>query len=92
MRIYVVFGQTGEWSDHCTWPVKAFKHLDNAKELITKATASANEFFQAVESNEVCKYDLSLQDWAKVNPYDPKFSMDYTGTSYYYTVVELEDE
>jgi len=35
MRVFIVFGQTGEYSDHSTWPVRGF---------LDKARAEAFEF------------------------------------------------
>lgn len=49
--IYVVMGQTGEYSDYSQWPVKAFKILEKAQEFITAVTKIANKVEAAREDN-----------------------------------------
>lgn len=83
MKIYIVFGGTGEYSDHQTWMVKAFRDEDQAKALVENASWAANAI-DAVREN---RYDSPNG----ANPYDPDMYMDYTGTSYYIESVELEE-
>lgn len=91
MKIYVIFGSTGEYSDRTEWPVKAVKDLDRAQEIVTLASEYANTLFAKFENEEVSKHSNEGQELVSKNPHDPEMKMDYTGTSYYYTEVELEE-
>jgi len=81
MKIYVVFGSTGEYSDHDEWMVKAFTKEAMAKDWIVKCTKKANEL-KIQYSNE---YDIPRG----ANQYDPYMRIDYTGVDYNYSEVEL---
>lgn len=85
MKIYVVFGSTGEYSDRTEWLIKAFSNAEKAKELVINATQEADRIR--------VKYKSSYFNWDSKNDpnkYDPKMLLDYTGTSYYYQSVELD--
>lgn len=82
MKIYVVFGKTGEYSDRMEWPVKAFKKKEKAERLVSEAEKHA----KIIEVTRKDEYRVP----EGINPLDPKMQMDYTGTSYYYIEVELE--
>ena len=84
MKIYVVFGTTGEYSDRSEWPVKAFRMKRKAVALVTKATDRAKALEQSTP--EYQHYEAEGQ-----NEFDPDMKMDYTGTTYYICTVELED-
>lgn len=84
MKIYVVTGSTGEYSDRTEWPVRAFRTQAQAEELVERASARARELFQERESKGGWGYDYSGK-----NAYDPRMQMDYTGTTYYVGEVEL---
>ena len=79
MEIYVVMGITGEYSDREEWPVCAFYDERKAKERVILASAKAKEIFA------VDRY------WEEETPseYDKFYRHDYTGTTYYYHVVEV---
>jgi len=83
MRIYVVQGSTGQYDDHCEWLVKAFKSKDKAKEFV----AQANEHAENLKSNRESEYSFSDE----AHPMDPNYITDYTGSSYTFHPVELED-
>lgn len=83
MNIYVVRGQTGEYSDQNEWPVKAFNSEDKAKEYVLLC----DHYAKISESKKSDRYD----DCELKNPYDPNMEMDYTGTFYKYEVVDLEE-
>lgn len=85
MKIYVVFGTSGEYSDRREWPVKAFKSKEQAEVLVINATQEANRIFSA---NGDKYYDWDNEK--DPNKYDPEMDMDYTGASYYIAEVELE--
>jgi len=82
MRIYVVMGTTGEYSDRTEWPVKAFTVKRKAERLITLATEDAKR----LESERETTYSNSPEGSSE---HDPKIQMDYTGTEYFYYEVEL---
>ena len=83
MVIYVVRGTTGEYSDRCEWPVKAFISEDAAKLLVTNATIEASR----IQASRPSDYQVPE---GESNRYDPNMDMDYTGTTYYYETVELD--
>lgn len=83
MKIYVVEGATGEYSDHREWPVKAYVSEDKAKQHVVKATQRGNEIFAQSGS----KYGPHEGE----NEYDPNMRIDYTGVRYNYYEVELEE-
>jgi len=81
--IYCVFGTTGEYSDREQWPVKALRTELAAQEFCLKAKDLCRKF-------DECN---SLNDGRnKFNhPMDPNFQCTYTGTSYDYYTMELEE-
>ena len=84
MKIFVVTGTTGEYSDRVEWLVKAVKDEQAAKDFVVTATKIARE-------QEVLK--SKSRDWLfqVKSELDPDISMEYTGTNYYYSEVELEE-
>ena len=90
MKIYIVEGSTGEYSDHCEWAVKAFVSEQKAKDLVTKASEVANEIFAC---SELDRSDIKYVDrWKATNPFDLGMQMDYNGTRYKYYDIELDEE
>ncbi len=85
MKIYVVSGSTGEYSDRSEWPVKAFASKEKAEELVAAATARAKQ----IEATRPSKYGLPAKG---LNEFDPEMWMDYTGTSYEMAEVEFDAE
>ena len=75
MKIYIVMGTTGEYSDRIEWPVVAYKDKKLAENHVHNATQTANIIF----SNMQTDFTLGLCK----NSYDPKMKMDYTGTYYF---------
>lgn len=84
MTIYVVRGQTGEYSDRSEWLVKAFRTVEETQAFIIKCDAIAKQLF--------IEYKNSRWSTAGLHPYDKKFLMDYTGTNYSYDEIDLEDQ
>ena len=83
MKVYVVFGSTGEYSDRREWIVCGFLDEKRAQERVVLASHRANELF--------VKYKNTYWDATKEkNEYDDRFDMDYTGTTYYYAEVDCE--
>jgi hypothetical protein len=83
MKIYIVMGTTGEYSDRHEWPVVAYFDEHAARVHIDNATRVANQIEQ-----DGGYYDP--EDGAK-NEYDPSMRMDYTGTGYYMMTVDTAD-
>jgi hypothetical protein len=81
--VYVVFGQTGEYSDRTEWPVMAYYDEASAKAHVKRAGIAANELFVRYEKVGYPRTDNYE------NPHDPDMKLDYTGTTYYYLVVPL---
>lgn len=84
MTIYVIRGTTGEYSDRTEWAVKAFKDKTKTLKCIIELEREAKR----IQFERGSEYRLP-DDYN--NPLDPKMIMDYTGTSYFYDEVELDD-
>ena len=85
MKVHMVVGRTGEYSDNITWPVIAYLDESRAQDHVLRATEKAKEW-------EVLHGDKNLRDYPGWNEYDPAMRMEpYTGTDYYYRSVELAD-
>jgi hypothetical protein len=92
MKIFVVFGQTGEYSDHMEWPVKAFVSEEEAKLFVENVTSEYYRLKQKYGGNK-SKYSswiYKMYDADDSNLLDPKMRTDYTGTSYRYFEMELD--
>lgn len=83
--VYIIIGQTGEYSDNQNWSVIAYFDENKAKEHVLKAQQRANEIHVESEKSE--------NKWKHIrenkNEFDPFMNMDYTGTTYYYDTVEI---
>ena len=83
MKIHIVQGSTGEYSDCVSWFVGAFFSEDKAQERVLKATERANE----LGANGIGYSDIP--DGA--NEFDPGMQVDYSGVRYEYSPVEILD-
>jgi len=83
MKIYVIFGATGEYSDRDEWIIKAYKNKEMAKSHLLNADKRAKELFK--------KYEDEPWNCKEENIYDPAFRMYYTGTQYYILQCEIEE-
>lgn len=83
MKIWIVEGTTGEYSDRTDWMVCAYTSQEKAEEHASKAVHRAVEIQKARPS----RYDSPKG----VNEFDPDMRMDYTGTEYYTVECELRD-
>jgi hypothetical protein len=88
MKIYVVIGTTGEYSDRSEWLVSAYYSEDDAKQHVLRADEYAKTIMSSMAHNS---YDERMEA-RKNNPLDPSFDMDYTGTNYAYQELELKDK
>ena len=78
MNVYIVCGDTGEYSDHCAWYLKAFTGKAEADALCARLNAWCKER----------GYDVKASEYNDQKPEeDPQFRADYTGTAY--SVMEL---
>ena len=91
MKIYIVEGSTGEYSDHCEWIVCAFADKTKAEELVLKATERAKKIFAEMESDLQSVWYGGDRSGKYVNEFDPGMNMGYTGTYYTYYETELRD-
>lgn len=83
MKIYVVEGSTGEYSDHREWLVKAFVNEECAQDFVERVGREYRRLEQECEGDRWNIGDNSL---------DPYMQTDYTGTNYRYFEVELDEE
>ena len=93
MIIYVVEGQTGEYSDHREWPVKAFVSEKKAKEFVLKVSEEYRRIRQKYD--RYCNDRFWYHNWDREkdqNLLDPYMEADYTGTTYSYYFIELDKE
>jgi ribosomal protein L21E len=92
MLIYIVEGDTGEYSGHSTWLVKAFSSKEKAEDLARNAMLRAKEI-EKESPTDYLMQAYKVGDKVKVkakkkNKFDPQMQMQYTGTEY--TVLEVE--
>lgn len=89
MLIYVVFGATGEYSDRREYAICAYRDQFLAQQHIERATIRANYILVESEKanseyeyrrNATSEYDLNIAE------------MDYTGTRYFYSTIEVLDK
>ena len=85
MKISIVMGTTGEYSDRSEWPVRAFLTARRAEKYALAAKQRAD-----VIAKEHGGMDILQQ---KPNELDPGMRMDYTGTEYFVVAdIELDEE
>lgn len=99
MKIYVVIGSTGEYSDRMEWVACAFHDEEKAKQVVTEWDAQARVVaawrdddgdgwgVYNRETGKHCWDDRSIPTDYPTHP-DPHFSCDYR-TTYAYTETEL---
>ena len=97
MKIYIVEGSTGAYSDRYSWFVKAFTSKVKALELVVILNAAAKGLFDALDDAGISSYCMNdpensyIMDRFPDLKKDNQFSMDYTGTSYAVLTCELEE-
>ena len=87
MKIHVIMGSTGEYSDRREWPVRAVRDEERAKCIVELATQRAT----VINESKDRYASLDEKNPAHVNEWDPDMQTDYTGTSYFYYTVDLDD-
>ncbi len=75
-------GSCGEYSDHITWQIAAYKTEEEARKHVEKAAERFSEL------NLKYKEDVYTIP-KKENEYDTGMHVDYTGTRYYVEGVDL---
>lgn len=88
--IYVVFGATGEYSDHNEWAVCGYAAEGAAKAHVALATEYAKAF-EARFPYFGPRFQERMDALKGANPYDPNMTIDYTGINYYVVPVEILD-
>lgn len=90
-KIYVVMGQTGEYSDHHSWPVCAYASEEDAERHAVAAAARALRIKREDDARDhTMRWD---KGWIaeQMGGLDPDIRMDYTGTDYYVLTVEMRE-
>lgn len=95
--IYVVFGSTGEYSDHKEWTVRAFTDEQAAKDHVVALDRTWREALVLHLAAGRDDYDFANEyacddgpRW--LHPLDPGFKHDYNGTNYWYEAVLVDEE
>ena len=83
MKIWIVEGTTGEYSDRTDWVVCAYKSKKKAEDHVFNAMRRGKE----IEKSRESRYRVA----EGANEFDPKMRMDYTGTEYYTVECELNE-
>lgn len=83
MKIYIVCGMTGEYSDSFDWNVCAYTDKNIAEEHARKAMLRGKEIQKSNQRYYRPKHGE--------NQFDVEMSMDYTGTEYTVNEVDLLD-
>ncbi len=81
VKIYVVIGRTGEYSDRAEWPVCWRATLAEAEQVIAVCNKQAREYKRWADSPEGDTYGRE-GELRRAAVLDPSFACDYTGTTY----------
>ena len=81
-KIYIVMGSCGEYSDHITWQIAAYKTEEEARKHVGKAAERFSELNLKYHEDV---YAIPKKE----NEYDAGMHVDYTGTRYYVKEVDL---
>ena len=102
MKIYIVMGMTGEYSDHTEWLVCAYKTEEEAKHRVIELELLLKSHGVLDDGNRIHGVldDGNRIDFKGLNKVreiikklpdgDESFQCDYTGTQYYYEETELK--
>lgn len=103
-KVFVVFGSTGEYSDHRSWPVRGFLSREIAERFEFGLTKAAKAFKEESDARQPRLpwndpgADAAYTEFEKwkapqiehLKQEDPLFETSYTGTDYYTLEVEVE--
>ena len=96
--IYIIQGTTGEYSDRHDWIVRAYNNKEQALAVQMDLTDTFAKLWKYMEDNDISYWDLNdieevdsttRELFSQVAELDPKFSVDYTGTSWWIKECEL---
>ncbi|MCA1807741.1 MAG: hypothetical protein LC687_07835 [Actinobacteria bacterium] len=90
---YVVFGSTGEYSDHEEWVVQAFTDERVAMRFVAACDAHGRHLrleYEAAEDDVAERFIRDYKGRTYDHPYDPNFTYDYSGFNYYYVACPLD--
>ena len=82
VKIWVVSGSCGNYSDRVEWNVCAYISKKDAQEHTANAQVKAIRLHNQYSYCDIPK---------GANEYDPDMVSDYTGTTYYCKMIELRD-
>lgn len=85
MKIYIVKGSTGEYSDNQEWLVAWYKEERLARKHCELADKEAKVIYIDCESKLISYWNIPSGS----NKYDPNMMTNYTGTNY--SVEEVEE-
>lgn len=93
MKIYIVLGNTGEYSDFKEWIVCAYKDEVKAKNRVIELETLLKSFKdQCKESDFRYDYEVGMQVQEEMRKSgDPRCEIDYTWTRYHYEETDLKD-
>jgi hypothetical protein len=80
-KVFIIFGNTGEYSDRYEWPVAVVETEDAAKKYV----AALDKQYLSIPAQWHDDWPADRDDeMAAIMSLDPNFSCDYTGTTYHY--------
>ena len=82
MKVYIVCGTTGEYSDRSEWIVAAYAREADAKEHVLRAKEYADAWLKSYQDKYI--------GVAVKSPLDSRFRCDYIGTDYWYEELEVK--
>ncbi len=83
MKIYVIIGWTGEYSDMSEWPVCWRSSLAEAEAVIVELQRQADEYARWLKTDDDSDHYGRSGEQRRAAMLDPSFSCDYSGASYY---------
>jgi hypothetical protein len=96
VKIFVVSGSTGEYSDRTDWMVRAYDDEEAAKACVIEFDRVAKEIEARTQLDpgdpqhiERWAYSGYEDEEPAIKHPDPSFSMSYTGTIYGYAEIDL---
>lgn len=90
MKIYIVFGATGEYSDRNEWAVCAYSNEDEAKAKVERCEKIAKELEASPDEDGLAlRHIIRPETHPQFYVEDIDITMDYTGTYYYICETEL---
>ena len=90
-KVFIVFGGTGEYSGGYEWAVCAYANEERAKTHVIAAIARAKEYEATMLTQHYEGWEAQRAIRGGWMPdLDPNFTMDYTGTEYWYLETELK--